>query len=161
MGLTTAQTATLGLSSALGYDILAQEFLDYPIGLTTTVGIQTGIWDSIGAGQTQYTVQLEDVNKLPAFAVGDIVKLVNHSVSPSLASVEFIIAEKITVDASNKRLRLTNPVVWNPATDDYVSGWNATGAGTTTSIQNGVAAAGDYITIRDRFTIAKGRVGVI
>ena len=161
LGLTTAQTATLGLSSALGYDILAQEFLEHPIGLTTTVGIQTGIWDSIGAGQTQYTVQLEDVTQLPAFAVGDIVKLVNHSVSPSLASVEFTVAEKITVDASNKRLRLTNPVVWNPATDDYVSGWNATGAGTTTSIQNGVAAAGDYITIRERFTIAKGRVGVI
>ena len=42
---------------------------------------------------------------------GDVVKLVNHSVSPSLASVEFTVAEKITIDAATKRLRLNNPVV--------------------------------------------------
>jgi len=161
LGLTTSQTATLGLSSALGYDIVAQEFLDYPVGYTTTVGIQTGIWNSIGAGQTQYTVTLEDVNQFPAFAVGDVVKLVNHSVSPSLASVEFTVAEKITIDAATKRLRLNNPVVWNVATNDYVSGWTVAGVANTTSIQNGTATAGDYISIRDRFTIAKGRVGVI
>ena len=161
LGLTTSQTATLGLSSALGYDIVAQEFLDYPVGYTTTVGIQTGIWNSIGAGQTQYTVTLEDVTQFPAYAVGDVVKLVNHSVSPSLASVEFTVAEKITIDAATKRLRLNNPVVWNVATNDYVSGWTVAGVANTTSIQNGTATAGDYISIRDRFTLAKGRVGVI
>jgi len=161
LGLTATQTATLGLSSALGYDIVAQEFLDNPVGYTTTVGIQTGAWNSIGAGQTQYTVTLEDVNQFPAFAVGDVVKLVNHSVSPSLASVEFTVAEKITIDAATKRLRLNTPVVWNAATNAYVSGWTVAGVAQTTSIQNGTATAGDYISIRDRFTIAKGRVGVI
>ena len=47
------------------------------------------------------------------------------------------------------------------ATNDYVSGWTVAGVAQTTSIQNGTATAGDYISIRDRFTIAKGRVGVI
>ena len=100
-------------------------------------------------------------NQFPAIAVGDVVKLVNHSVSPSLSSVELTVAEKITVDAATKNLRLTNPQVYNPATNAYVNGFNLSGAATTTSVANGGATAGDYISIRDRFTIAKGRVGVI
>ena len=71
------------------------------------------------------------------------------------------VAEKITVDAATKNLRLTNPQVFNASTNAYVSGFNLSGAATTTSVANGGATAGDYISIRDRFTIAKGRVGVI
>ena len=159
--LPPAETAKIGLTSALGYEIIAQEFLVNPVGYSTFVGIQTGIWDSIGAGQTQYTVTLADVSQEFAIAVGDVVKLVNHSVSPSLSSVELTVAEKITIDAATKRLRLTNPQVFNAATNSYVNGFNTSGAATTTSVANGGATAGDYISIRDRFTIAKGRVGVI
>ena len=45
--------------------------------------------------------------------------------------------------------------------DRYVSGFNLAGAATTVAVANGGATANDYISIRDRFTIAKGRVGVI
>ena len=71
------------------------------------------------------------------------------------------VAEKVTVDAATKRLRLTSPQVYNSDTKIFVSGWNLSGAATTTNAINGGATAGDYISIRDRFTIAKGRVGVI
>ena len=37
--LTPSQTATLGLTSALGYEIVAQEFLTNPVGYSTYVGI--------------------------------------------------------------------------------------------------------------------------
>ena len=87
-------------------------------------------------------------------------KLVNHSVSPSLSSVELTVAEKVNVDVATKRLRLNNPRVFNSDTKTYVNGWNLSGAGTTSNCINGAATANDYISIRDRFIIAKGRVGV-
>jgi len=172
--LTATQTATLGLTSALGYEIIAQEFLSNPVGYSTFIGIQTGLWRtasgivtdvtstvSSGAAQTDYHVQFENINQFNAIAVGDVVKLVDHQVSPSLASVELTVAEKVTVDAATKRLRLTSPQVYNSSTGQYVSGFNLAGAATTVAVANGGATAGDYISIRDRFTIAKGRVGVI
>ena len=70
----------------------------------------------MGVAQTDYHVTLADINQFPAIAVGDVVKLVNHSVSPSLSSVEFTVAEKVTVDAATKRLRLISPQVYNAAT---------------------------------------------
>ena len=174
LGLTASQTATLGLTSALGYEIIAQEFLANPVGYSTFVGIQTGLWRtasgivtdvtstvSSGAAQTDYHVQFENINQIHAFAVGDVVKLVNHQVSPSLASVELTVAEKVTVNAATHRLRLASPRVYNSATNTFVNGWNLSGAGTTSNCINGAATADDYISIRDRFTIAKGRVGVI
>ena len=171
--LTPAQTATLGLTSSLGYEIVAQEFMTNPVGYSTYVGISTGNWKNssgivttvsstvVGVAQTEYYVTLADINQFPAIAVGDVVKLVNHSVSPSLSSVEFDVIEKVTVDAATKRLRLRNPQVYNSATNTYVSGFNLAGAATTVAVANGGATANDYISIRDRFTIAKGRVGVI
>ena len=114
-----------------------------------------------GVAQTDYHVTFADINQFPAIAVGDVVKLVNHSVSPSLSSVELTVAEKIEVDPATKRLRLTSPQVYNSATDTVINGWNLSGAGTTSTAINGGATAGDYISIRNRFTIAKGRVGVI
>ena len=165
--------SNLGLTSALGYQIIGQEFITTPVGYSTYVGIQTGLWRtasgivtdvtstvSSGAAQTDYHVQLEDATQFPAFAVGDVVKLVNHSVSPSLSSVELTVAEKVNVDVATKRLRLNNPRVFNGDTKTYVNGWNLSGAGTTSNCINGAATANDYISIRDRFIIAKGRVGV-
>ena len=161
------------MTSSLGYEIVAQEFMTNPVGYSTYVGISTGHWKNssgivttvsstvVGVAQTDYHVTLADINQFPAIAVGDVVKLVNHSVSPSLSSVEFDVIEKITVDAATKRLRLRNPKVYNAATDAYVSGFNLAGAATTVAVANGGATANDYISIRDRFTIAKGRVGVI
>ena len=167
------EAGNLGLTSALGYQIIGQEFITTPVGYSTYVGIQTGLWRtasgivtdvtstvSSGAAQTDYHVQLEDATQLPAFAVGDVVKLVNHSVSPSLSSVELTIAETINVDVATKRLRLNNPRVFNSSTNTYVNGWNLAGAATTSNCINGAATANDYISIRDRFIIAKGRVGV-
>ena len=139
LSLTSTQTNTLGLSSSLGYDIIAKEFLTQPAGFTTYIGIGTGTWNTIGAGATQYTVTLDDYTQFSGISTGDIVKLVNHSVSPDLSTTEFTVAEKIDAGAITKRLRLTGI--------------------TTTSVTNGAQTG--YISIRNIFTIAKGRVGVI
>jgi len=139
VSLTSAQTTTLGLTSALGYDIVGTEFLSQPIGFTTFVGISSGTWNTIGAGATQYTVTLSDFSQFSGISVGDVVKLVNHSVSPDLSSKELTVAAKINVNAATKQLRLTGI--------------------TTESSSNGGATG--YISIRNIFTIAKGRVGVI
>lgn len=139
LSLTSTQTATLGISSALGYNIIAQEYITVPTGFTTYIGIGTGTFNTIGAGSTQYTITLSDPNQFSGISTGDIIKLVNHSVTPDLSSYELTIAEKIDAGASTKRLRLTGF--------------------TTTSVSNGLQTG--YITIRNTFTIAKGRVGVI
>jgi len=139
LSLTSTQTATLGLSSALGYNIIAQEYITVPTGFTTYIGIGIGTFNTIGAGSTQYTITLSDANQFSGISTGDIIKLVNHSVTPDLSSYELTIAEKIDAGASTKRLRLTGF--------------------TTTSVSNGSQTG--YITIRNTFTIAKGRVGVI
>ncbi len=139
LSLTSAQTSTLGLTSALGYDIVAKEFLSQPTGFTTTIGIGTGTWNTIGSGATNYTITLSDYTQFSGISTGDVVKLVNHSVSPDLSAVEFTVAEKINVSSIIKRLVLTGI--------------------TTTSISNGSESG--YISIRNIFSIAKGRVGVI
>ena len=166
-----AEAQNLGLSSALGYQIIGQEFLANPVGYTTFVGIETGLWrnasgivtdvqSTVATGQTDYHVQLLDPAQFPAIAVGDVVKLFNHNASPSLSAVEFTVAERISVNAAVKRLRLFNPQVFNSQTDQYVTGFNLAGDTTLNNCRNGVSAPGDYISIRDRFVIAKGRVGV-
>jgi hypothetical protein len=129
----------LGLSSALGYNIIAQEYITVPVGFTTYIGIGTGSFNLIGAGATQYTITLSDPNQFSGISTGDVIKLVNHSVTPDLSLYELTIAEKINAGAADKRLRLTGF--------------------TTTSVSNGLQTG--YIIIRNIFTIAKGRVGVI
>ena len=145
-----SDTQTLGIGSALGYEILGVEFDNQPTGYTTYIGISTGAWFKnnaafIGAGATEYRVTLNNISDFPGIAVGDVVKLVDHSVSPSLSTKELTVSQKHTVDAATKQLRLTGI--------------------TTTSIANGAPAAGatvnGYISIRKQFVIAKGRVGVI
>ena len=139
LSLTSTQTATLGISSALGYNIIAQEYITVPTGFTTSIGIGIGTFNTIGAGSTQYTITLSDPNQFSGISTGDVIKLVNHSVSPDLSFYTLTVAEKINAGATDKRLRLTGF--------------------TTTSITNGSQTG--YISIRNTFTIAKGRVGVI
>ena len=139
LSLTSTQTNTLGLSSALGYNIIAQEYTTVPTGFTTYIGIGTGAFNTIGAGATQYTITLKDPNQFSGISTGDVIKLVDHSVFPDLSSYELTIAQKINAGVTDKRLRLT--------------GFTTTG--TTNGLQTG------YIIIRNTFTIAKGRVGVI
>jgi len=136
--LTAAQTGTLAIGNTLGYDVRGTEYLDAPVGFTTSVGIGTGVWNTIGAGATMYTVTLLEPNEFSAFAVGDIVKLANHSVTPDLGATDLTVAAKLDVNAATKNLRLTGF--------------------TTTSVTNG--AASGYITVRNTFLIAKGRIGV-
>jgi hypothetical protein len=139
LSLTSTQTSTLGLTSSLGYDIIAKEFIQQPFGITDYIGIQTGSWNAIGAGATQYTVTLSNPDYFSLVSVGDVVKLVNHSVSPDLSSNELLVSQKIDEDLDTKKLVLTGI--------------------TTTSITHGNQSG--YISMRNIFTIAKGRVGVI
>lgn len=139
LSLTSNQTNTLGLSSSLGYDIIAKEYLEKPIGFATYIGIGIGTFNVSGVGATNYTVKLKDFEQFSGISTGDVVKLVDHSVTPDLSSFELTVSEKITINASDKRLKLTGF--------------------TTTSITNGDESG--YISIRNTFTIAKGRVGVI
>ena len=134
LSLTSTQTNTLGLSSALGYNIIAQEYNTIPVGFTTSIGIGTGVWYKngapfIGAGATQYTITLKDPNQFSGISTGDVIKLVDHSVSPDLSSYELTIAEKINAGVTDKRLRLTGF--------------------TTTSVSNGSQTG--YITIRNTY----------
>ena len=139
------QTGTLGITSALGYDIIGTEFLSVPVGLTTYVGIQTGRWYKngsafIGSGTTQYQITLADDDQFAAISIGDVVKLVNHSSSPDLSTTPLTVQAKIDAGVTAKILRLNLPV-------------------SVTSVTNGQNSG--YISIRSIFTIAKGRVGVI
>ena len=139
LSMPVANTSTLGLSSSLGYDIVAQEFLQQPSGFSTYIGIGTGVWNTIGAGATTYTVTLDDYTQASGISTGDVVKLVNHSVSPSLSQYSLTVQSKTTVGITSVELALTGF--------------------TTTSVINGNQSG--YISISRTFTIAKGRVGVI
>ena len=139
LNLTASQTNTLGLTSSLGYNIIAKEFLIQPSGFSTYVGISTGQFNTIGSGATMYTVTLSEPNQFSGISTGDVVKLVNHSVTPDLSSYELSVYQKNNVSAITKQLVLTGF--------------------TTTSVTNGLNTG--YISIRKLFTIAKGRVGVL
>lgn len=138
--LNAGQTNTLGIGSVLGYEIIGSEFLSIPTGLTETVGIASGVWNTIGVGATNYTVTLSDANQFSGISTGDIVKLLNHSVTPDLSSTELIVESKIVINAGTKNLRLRLP-------------------SSVTSVTNGNATG--TINTKNTFIIAKGRVGVI
>ena len=147
--LTAAQTDTLkpyiGVGqTGLGYSIVAQEFMEIPTGFSTSIGISTAAWFKngsafIGAGATEYRVTLADANQFAGISTGDIVKLVDHSVTPSLSAKILTVTGKDPVSAVEKIVILS---------------------GFTTTSQNNGNASG-YISIRKQFVIAKGRVGVI
>lgn len=158
VGLTSAQTATLGLSSSIGYQIIAAEFQNVPTGLSTTVGIATGYWGGdgaftgnlgggtkIGSGCTNYVIRLSDSNQVSTFAEGDVVKLVGHELTPDPSTLEFTVGK--IHDGALKHLELRfNP---NPGT-------------TTVNTTGGSNATPDtgFIYKKKVFLIAKGRVGV-
>ena len=138
--LNSGQTNTLEIGSILGYEIIGTEFLTIPTGLTGTVGILTGTWNTIGAGATNYTVTLSDFNQFSGISTGDIVKLQNHSVTPDLSSTELTVESKISINSATKTLKLVLP-------------------SSVTSVTNGDSSG--TINIKNTFIIAKGRVGVI
>ena len=158
VGLTSAQTATLGISSSIGYQIIAAEFQNVPTGLSTTVGIATGYWGGdgaftgnlgggtkIGSGCTNYVIRLSDSNQVSTFAEGDVVKLVGHELTPDPSTLEFTVGK--IHDGALKHLELRfNP---NPGT-------------TTVNTTGGSNATPDtgFIYKKKVFLIAKGRVGV-
>jgi hypothetical protein len=147
MGLTQAQTNTLGVSSILGYEITAQEYQTVPTGLSTSAGISTGVFNTIGSGCTNYLVTLNESSHWDAFAEGDIVKLVNHESTPDLSADEFEVGIKSeSAGGSIKKLELRfRP---NPGTTQKNTSSGANGEET------------GYISKRKSFIIAKGRVGV-
>ena len=138
--LNSGQTNTLGIGSILGYEIIGTEFLTIPVGLTTSVGISSGTWNIIGAGATNYTVTLSDFNQFSGISTGDIVKLVNHSVTPDLSATELTVESKTVINSATKTLKLRLP-------------------SSVTSVTNGNSSG--TINIKNTFIIAKGRVGVI
>ena len=158
VGLTSDQTATLGISSSIGYQIIAAEFQNVPTGLSTTVGIATGYWGGdgaftgnlgggtkIGSGCTNYVIRLSDSNQVSTFAEGDVVKLVGHELTPDPSTLEFTVGK--IHDGALKHLELRfNP---NPGTTtiDTTGGSNAT-------------PNTGFIFKKKVFLIAKGRVGV-
>ena len=137
--LTTSQTTTLvgSATSSLGYDIVGIEFLDVPFGFTNTVNINSGAFNQTGAGATNYTITLNSRDQHVAFAVGDVVKLQNHESTPPVGVGT--VSEK-TVNATTATVKIDI----EPTTIESLNG-GETG----------------YILIRNIFTIAKGRVGVI
>ena len=140
------------MNQPMGYEIIAEEYLQQPVSISTYAGISTGAWYKtgsafIGAGVTNYLVTLETPGHFQAFSVDQVVKLVNHQTTPTLSSQLMVLEEKKDVSATVKQLRfrLVN---------------NDVGL-TTASVTSVSNAVGGYISIRDRFVIAKGRVGVI
>ena len=158
LNLTSAQTATLGISSSIGYQIIASEFQNIPTGLSTTVGIATGYWGGdgtftgslgggtkIGSGCTNYVIRLSDSNQVSTFAEGDVVKLVGHELTPDPSALEFTVGK--IHDGALKHLELRfNP---NPGTTTV----NTTGGSNATPNTG-------FIYKKKVFLIAKGRVGV-
>ena len=158
VGLTSTQTATLGISSSIGYQIIAAEFQNVPTGLSTTVGIATGYWGGdgaftgnlgggtkIGSGCTNYVIRLSDSNQVSTFAEGDVVKLVGHELTPDPSTLEFTVGK--IHDGALKHLELRfNP---NPGTTTV----NTTGGSNATPNTG-------FIYKKKVFLIAKGRVGV-
>jgi len=141
VGLNSGQTNTLTVGSILGYEIIGSEFLTIPTGLTASVGISSGTWNTLSIGATNYTVTLSDFNQFSGISTGDVVKLLNHSVTPDLSSTELAVESKIVINSGTKQLRLRLP---SPTTEVATDG-NATGT----------------INTKNTFVIAKGIVGVI
>ena len=137
--LTATQTNTLvgSATSSLGYDIIATEFLDVPLGFTTSVAINSGAFNQTGAGATNYTITLNSKDQHVAFAVGDVVKLQNHETNPPIG-IGTVSQKTVSSTTATVKIDIS--------------------ATTVTSINGGETG---YILLRNIFTIAKGRVGVI
>ncbi len=153
--LPTTKTSVLSSTGpdAYGYRIWGTEFMERPVGYSTFVGIGTGKWEADGSNpgtaKTYYTVHLKDISQYNGIGEGAVVKLVDHDVSPDLKQYQFFVGRKY-VQTGDRKLELwpldANGNLGNPFS-------------LTPSNEGGTQSG--YISIRNIFTIAKGRVGVI
>ena len=159
----------VGSSTALGYEIIATEYLQKPIGFTTFIGITSGYWAGhfgqqsggtyvdvpiSGIAVTQYVLRIEDANQMSGISTGDIVKIPGHSMNPNLTDglKEGDLDENGNAIAADIGLRVEKIL----SSDQVV----LTGFKVDAFSHGSEPAVGDYISIRRIFTIAKGRVGV-
>ena len=152
-------------NAPLGYEIVATEYMEKPIGFSTFVGITSGYWANnnqyvdipdVGIAVTQYIVQIENPNQISGISTGDVVKLPGHDFasSPSIAGGVSIGMTDHNNNVITAEQGLT--VDRTLGTDKIV----LTGFGVTALSHGSEPKVGDYISIRRTFTIAKGRVGV-
>ena len=179
--LTSSETATLAgyagsvgggvTNTTLGYEVIATEYMDKPVGFTTIVGITSGYWANgagygaaaggyvnipdVGIGVTQYVVILEDSNQITGFSTGDFVKLPSHDMSPDLTGGVTLKMDDQTGAPITVKNGLT--VQGKLGSNKLV----LTGFTTTALSHGSEPKVGDYISKERIFTIAKGRVGVI
>ena len=175
--MTASNTATLATyagvgATALGYEILGEEFRQTPAGFTTFIGISTAYWAgkvgagasgqymsqadvSVGIACTQYVLVLSEPSQASAISIGDFVQLPGHDMSPDLTaglSVGMKDENNVTLTSAVKGLRVCE----KQSGKIVVTGFRVDPQAHST-----VDKVGDYISIRRIFTIAKGRVGVI
>ena len=180
LALTADQTATLAgyagsvgggvTNPTLGYDIIATEYLERPVGFSTVVGIASGYWagavtggtsggyvtmTNTGVAVTEYVVRLETAGQMTGISVGDFVKLPGHSMTPNLTGgvTAGMKDETNTTITAKNGLRVDRKL----GSDRLV----LTGFRVNSQSNGSNPIVGDYISIRRIFTIAKGRVGVI
>ena len=141
LALLPQETSNLGVTSTLAYDIIGTEFRPIPPGFSTSIFIGIGTWSVVGSSSTEYFIKLNDPDDFTGISTGDVIKLIDHSVTPDISTRELLVEEKIDEGVLTKKLRTTlnSPI----SSAEFVDG-NQTG----------------YITIRNIFTIAQGRVGV-
>lgn len=100
-------------------------------------GVFASTYNSV-AGK-YYTITLSNINDYPIFSIGDKVKLINHSSTPSIVDIESTVIDKIDAGTNIKKIVIKLP--------DSVS---------LTTTANGAATG--YVTIQNTVIIAKGRI---
>lgn len=118
----------------LGHEIVGTEFLDK--GGDTEITLGAGVY-SAGQGTYTITLTLNGEQYFDEIAVGDVIKLVSHSYSPSALITQLSVQNKISLAAS-KQLILSVPQ----------------------GISINTNGSGGYFQLRRKFIIARGIVGV-
>jgi hypothetical protein len=118
----------------LGHEIVGTEYLDK--GGDTEITLGAGVFSGT---QSTYTITLTSVGEqyFDEIAVGDVVKLVSHSYSPSALITQLSVQNKISLAASKQIILSVPPGI--------------------TINTNGT---GGYFQLRRKFIIARGIVGV-
>ena len=118
----------------LGHEIVGTEYIDKGSDVQITLG--PGIYNG---AQKSYTITLTQSGEsyFDEVAIGDAVKLISHSYSPSALLTEIIVKDKISSPTS-KQIVLDIP----------------------TGISINTNGSGGYFQLRRKFIIARGIVGV-
>jgi hypothetical protein len=118
----------------LGHEVVGTEYIDK--GGDTEITLGAGIFSGT---QSTYTITLTSVGEqyFDEIAVGDVVKLVSHSYSPSALITQLSVQNKISLAASKQIILSVPPGI--------------------TINTNG---SGGYFQLRRKFIIARGIVGV-